>query len=535
MKAQNIRHLIKYFKNLTVTYIILGILCQLLKSISILYYQKILDGFSKGLSPWSLLIYSTTLILPLILAYLSEYPKSKLYHGIYYFLKKEVLEKISHIDYLSYMSFGSGNLLQKIEAGASAGRSIYVDFYCHILRELLPSLIFNLLFISLIDLRVIPFIALGYLIVFLISKFLLKFLERIKRGNLINEEALNSILTRGVFEIVTFRINRRYKSEIRKYESLSEKVVDNVTSMTLIHELFFTIFAILVAIIQILLLALVLTGHISLTVGGLVAVLAYIDNIYTPIAIFNVIFVNYRLNKVSYERLAEFYMAPDDLGLVSEKKLFNEKITNVRLVDVGFSISNKEILRNLNLNFDKGKIYALTGKSGSGKSTCVKTILGLLKATSGEILINDRKLSSINLDDYYKDVFYISQEVPIFEGSLRENIIFENGKITDLEIIEALENCGLKNFFGKLEKGLDTSLGEKGLNVSGGERQRIAFTRLYFSQANLIIFDEATSAMDEKTEEFILNNVLPLLENKLTIMITHHKKNLKFVDEVVSF
>ena len=98
MKAQTIRHLIKYFKNLTVTYIILGVLCQLLKSINILYYQKILDGFSKGLSPWSLLIYSMTLIFPLILAYLSEYPKSKLYHGIYYFLKKEVLEKISHID-----------------------------------------------------------------------------------------------------------------------------------------------------------------------------------------------------------------------------------------------------------------------------------------------------------------------------------------------------------------------------------------------------------------------------------------------------
>ncbi|GAB2028074.1 ABC transporter ATP-binding protein [Lactovum odontotermitis] len=444
----------------------------------------------------------------------------------------ESLKKVSRIDYLDYLSYGSGALLQKIEVGASAGRAIYLDFYCVLFRELLPGVIFNMFFISIISIKLLPFILAGYVLVFIITKLLLNILQKIKENALINEEHLNTILTRGIFEMITFRINRKYSKEISKYKHLSDDITSKLTKMTLIHELFFTIFAILVALIQIFLVVMVFTHQLSLTIGGLVALIAYINNIYSPIAIFNVIFVQFRLDQVTYKRLNNFYQSRDDQNLSAPNSL-EGTVNKISLKDLQLKIQDTDVLKTLNLEFRSGRIYALLGTSGSGKSTIMKTLLGLMKPTAGEVEINDTNLTKINLDKLYPHYLYISQEVPIFEGTLRENIIFDDSSTSDEKIIEALKKSQLDKFYSQLPDGLDTRLGEKGLNISGGERQRIAFTRLFFSSAEVILLDEATSALDTVTEKKLLSSILPLLKDKLVIMITHHISNIDLADEII--
>ena len=426
-------------------------------------------------------------------------------------LKKQALEKISRISYINYTQLNSGKLLQKVEAGSSAGRNVYLNFYTRLIRELLPETLFNLFFIALIDIKLLIPITIGYIVVFILTKYLLKVLQSLKETSLVSEEKMNHTLIRGITEMVTFRINKLYKREIANYEAMSNETVSGLTHMTMIHEMFFGVFALLVAIIKIVTVGLFFSGYITVSIGSLVALL-----------------IQYNLDIISFNRLKEFFEMDDDRHLNSGVSV--KRVSRVDFSGVSVHIDNKDILSGLNYSFKDRNIYGLVGKSGSGKSTLIKTFLGLLKQSEGKIYIDERDFSEINLNDFYEQVFYLSQESPIFSGTLRENIIFDK-QIDDERIIEALRRCQLSEFFEKLPEGLDTTISNT--TVSGGEKQRIAFARIFFSEANIIILDEATSALDEVTEGLILKELLTVLKNKMTIMITHRPSNLAIVDTII--
>ena len=342
---------------------------------------------------------------------------------------------------------------------------------------------------------------------------------------------MNATLIRGMTELVTFRINRKYKKEIENYALMAEENSQNITKMTMIHEFFFGFFALLVALIKVSIVVLSFTNVVTLSLGGLVAIVMYIDRIYTPIAIFNVLFVQYNLDKVAYQRLEDFYKKEDDPDLMVSGKALPE-IQTISLKDVCFSVDSQTIMSQQNRQFSMNKTYGLIGKSGTGKSTLIKLILGLLKPTEGTVYVNQFPLTQFNLEDYYEKVFYLSQDVPIFQGTLKENIVF-NQEISDEQVIEAMYRFQLGELYERLPEGLNTIVSEKGMNFSGGEKQRIAFTRLAFTQAEILILDEATSALDEKTEEKVLQEVQKFTHNKLTILVTHRPKTLRFVDEII--
>lgn len=441
------------------------------------------------------------------------------------------LVKMSKISYPEYLEIGSGALLQRIEAGANAGRNIHLNFYSRLFRELLPETCFNLFFIGIIDMTLIPIIFIGYIIVFLVTTYLLKILQTIKERTLVSEEVMNNLFIRGITEMVTFRMNKRYQKEIKNYEKMATKMTTDVIKMTMIHEFFFGFFAVLVAIIKLVIVILVFTQMITISLGGLVALVTYIDRIYTPIAIFNVIFIQYHLDKVAYERLYEFYDTSNDEGFLTHGVSLS-KIKNIHIKHLTITLKDKKLLKDIRLELVNDTIYGLVGESGIGKSTVIKTILGLFKPDEGEILINHKKLSAYYLNDYYDHIFYISQEVSIFQGTLKENIIFDQNVPND-KVLDVIRKCQLSTFYQSLENGLETQIGEKGSNISGGEKQRIAFARMFFSKAEVIVMDEATSALDERTEKNLLIEVKKLFKNKLVIMITHRPENLEFVDEII--
>lgn len=257
------------------------------------------------------------------------------------------------------------------------------------------------------------------------------------------------------------------------------------------------------------------------------------DHAYTPIAIFNVIFVQYKLDQIAFKRYTDFLDMKEDKGL-SEGEVIVNLEGKIEISHLNFSYGEKSILRDLSLELPKGQTIAFVGESGSGKSTLIKLILGLLKPTGGTVLVDGKKISKVNLQAYYEQLAYISQESPIFDGTLRENLVFDK-KIADERIIEALEQVGLSEFLIKLEEGLDTKVGEKGVMLSGGERQRLALARLYFSTAKLVILDEVTSAMDNLTEQFVMERIMNLLKGKTVIIIAHRLSSIQKVDQVLLF
>ena len=205
---------------------------------------------------------------------------------------------------------------------------------------------------------------------------------------------------------------------------------------------------------------------------------------------------------------------------------------SIEFKNVSFSyVKGKNVINDLSFKINKNSSVALVGESGSGKTTIIKLIMGLVKYNNGNILIDNNELSKLNLNSFYDNVTYVSQEAPIFDGTLRENLVFDK-KISDEEIIKVLNLVCLDTFYKKLENGLDTELGEKGIRMSGGERQRVALARLFFDDSKIIILDEATSAMDNITEKHVMKNIVKYLRNKTLIVIAHRLETIKDIDKI---
>ncbi len=514
-------------------YLTAGIWISFLTNYKIKYFQKVIDDFTGDtLTNKSILIYGAILVIFYLGNYLDEYPGKKLEHGIYLDFKLLSLKKVSKIDYLDYQSLGTGKLTQNIENGANAGKSILFDFWLRLLRQLAPTICFSIFFIWRINKTVTYVILIGYVIVFIITNLLLKVLYQIKEKILNNEEKLNHYLIRGFMEMVVFRLERRFSSEIYKAAKARDEIVNSKVKMNLIHEAFFTIFALLVALLNVGVL-LYAWHNKTLTVGSAIALISLIENAYTPIAIFNVLFVQYKLDKETYKRFEAFLKLKDDPQL-EQGKIMRKLSGEVRVEKLSFSYGNKNIFRNLNLEIRPGEKVAFVGASGSGKTTLIKIIIGLLKYKMGNVKLDGEEISNLGLNHLYENLSYISQDTPVFDGSVKENIVFDQ-EIEDSIVKEALVKVQLYPTIKKMKAGINTMVGEKGITLSGGERQRLALARLWFQKNNLVILDEATSAMDNLTEEAVMNEVIHLLSGKTVLAIAHRLSSIKGFDRIVVF
>lgn len=530
---KHLKSILKKYRSLMILYLVLGLAHAFLQSFGSHYFQKVIDNFTANvLTSTNIVIYGSSIIALYIVSYLLQYPERNLEHGIRLSLKTNALRKMSVIDYLSYVRIGTGTLIQRIENGAAAGSSILFGFYLRLAGELLPDMLFSIAFIFVINRTVMIAILMGYIVVFMVTNLLLKALYKIKASILVNEEKFNHFLVRGFMEMVVFRVNRRFGHEIKKAETASGEIVSSKVKMMLIHEAFFTIFVILVGILKI---GIIVYGWTtkSLTIGEIVALIVLVENAYLPIAIFNVCYVQYKLDMVAYVRYTDFLDAKEDVHLTQGVTVPKIK-GNISFSEIGFNYNEREIFNNFNLDIEQGKATAFVGESGSGKSTAVKLLVGLLHPHSGHIIVDGFDFSEINLNSYYENIAYLPQEPPVFNGTLRENLVFDD-VVDDDALIEAIRKAGLENLYAKLENGLNTQLGERGVSLSGGERQQLALARLWFSNASLVIFDEATSAIDNLTEEAVMKNVMDLLSGKTVIAIAHRLDSIKSFSNIIVF
>lgn len=400
------------------------------------------------------------------------------------------------------------------------------------IRDLLPTIVFSIYFIWKIDEKVTYVLFVGYTVIFIITNILLKFLYKIKEKILNSEELLNHYLVRGFMEMLVFRMSKQFPNEIKKTHNAKEDIVLSKVKMNMIHEAFFTIFALLVAMLDIGILFYAWKTQ-NLTVGSVVALIALIENAYTPIAIFNVLYVQYKLDKASFGRFEEFLGVKDDEQLIKGNPI-NSDVGEIAIKNLSFQYDERMIIDNLSLSIKKGEKIAFVGESGSGKSTLVKILLGLLKYNKGEVCLGDTELSGICLNNLYDRVSYISQDAPVFDGTIKENLVFEKNVLEE-QMLGALSEVQLSHLVENLAEGLDTEIGEKGTCLSGGEKQRLALARLWFEDSELVILDEATSAMDSLTEENVMKTVMQKLKDKTVIAIAHRLNSIAGFDRIILF
>ena len=528
-----IKEILKNNRIWVLAYIGLGIFNAFMANYKTDYFQKVIDGLATGTLTFAgVITYGLILLVNYCMNYLDNYPEKKLEYGIYLDFKLLSLRKISTIDYTEYQKIGTGKLVQRIENGSSAGRNVVFNFWLRLIRDLLPTIVFSVYFIWKIDKIITYILFVGYMLIFIITNILLKFLYKIKEKILNSEELFNHFLVRGFMEMLVFRMSKQFPSEIKKTRSAKENIVSSKVKMNMIHEAFFTIFALLVAMLDISILFYAWKTK-NLTVGSIVALIALIENAYTPIAIFNVLYVQYKLDKASYKRFEEFLDLKDDNQLRNGNAI-NTDIGEIAIKNLSFQYEERKIIDDLSLFIKRGQKIAFVGESGSGKSTVIKILLGLLKYNQGEICLGDMELSGICLNNLYDKVSYISQDVPVFDGTIKENLVFEKN-VSKEQMLDALSEVQLSHLVENLAEGLDTEIGEKGTCLSGGEKQRLAFARLWFENPELVILDEATSAMDNLTEEIVMKSVMQKMKDKTVIAIAHRLNSIAGFDRIILF
>ena len=207
---------------------------------------------------------------------------------------------------------------------------------------------------------------------------------------------------------------------------------------------------------------------------------------------------------------------------------------NFNNVDFKYDLNNENlnILNRININIAGGKMTALVGHSGSGKSTILNLIPRFYNATSGDIKNDNQPINNLNINSLRKEISLVSQDTTLFDDTIKNNIAYANLKATDEEIVEAAKKSFASEFIEKLPDGYNSLIGENGLRLSGGEKQRISIARAMLKKSSIILLDEATSSLDADTEQKIQQALTLLTKNKTTIVIAHRLSTILSSDQI---
>ncbi|WP_339707161.1 ABC transporter ATP-binding protein [uncultured Kriegella sp.] len=207
---------------------------------------------------------------------------------------------------------------------------------------------------------------------------------------------------------------------------------------------------------------------------------------------------------------------------------------NIVFDDVSFAYEeDKEVLHNINFSIDSGNVVALVGSSGSGKSTIAGLAATFLNPQSGKITIDGKDLSKVNLNSYRKNLGVVLQDEFLFEGTIRENIMFPRPNATETEVQKAVKAAYVDEFTDRFEKGLETLIGERGVKLSGGQRQRIAIARAVLANPKILILDEATSNLDTESEALIQKSLAELTKGRTTFVIAHRLSTIRKANQIL--
>ena len=256
--------------------------------------------------------------------------------------------------------------------------------------------------------------------------------------------------------------------------------------------------------------------------------------IFGPLRELGNVINTYREAEVSLANFEKIMNTPKEPKPESPVRI--EKVTSLEFKGVTFQhqTSNSKAIHDINFNVKSGETIAFVGPSGSGKTTLVKLLVGLYQPMEGEIFYNNVRGKEIDLDLMRERIGFVTQDTQLFAGTIRENLLFVNPTATDEECLDVLNKSACQNLLSRADKGLDSMIGEGGVKVSGGEKQRLSIARALLRKPNLMVFDEATSALDSLTEDEINDTIKSVSSGKehITIMIAHRLSTIMRADRI---
>jgi ATP-binding cassette subfamily B protein len=383
--------------------------------------------------------------------------------------------------------------------------------------------------VTLVYLAAIPIIA-------IVSMLLSRKIKVIQKKIVGETTALAGSTTESLRNIELVKSLGLAKQEIQRLNNTTYKILDlelkkvkYVRSMSFVQGT--TVNLVRSSMVVVLLL---LIFERTITPGQYLSLLFYSFFLFNPLQELGNVILSWREAQVSLANFSGILDTPIDKK--PEKPVLLEKVKTLTFSDVTFKhlTANRNALNNISFETEQGQTIAFVGPSGSGKTTLVKLLVGLYQPGEGNILYNNTLSKEIDLDQLREKIGFVTQDTQLFSGTIRENLQFVRPNATDEECMNVLHRAACQTLLARADKGLDTVIGEGGVKVSGGEKQRLSIARALLRQPDILVFDEATSSLDSITEEEITDTIrdVSVLNDHITILIAHRLSTIMHADRI---
>ncbi len=285
-------------------------------------------------------------------------------------------------------------------------------------------------------------------------------------------------------------------------------------------------------VILFILMALIFKGQMD--AGQLVTMQIFSFFVFGPLQEIGNILLSYREAEASLNNFDNLMQKTPELDPANPKHLGDIRTLSFNNVAFQHKTAVQKAINNISFDVKVGETIAFVGPSGSGKSTLMKLLVGLYRPQEGKILYNNLDETELRFDDLRNQIGFVTQDTNLFSGTIKENLLFVNPSATENDLMDALNKAACQNLLERAEKGLETMIGEGGLKLSGGEKQRLSIARALLRHPKLLLFDEATSALDSLTEEEITDTIRDISRegNQITILIAHRLSTIMHADRI---
>ncbi|TMI86232.1 MAG: ABC transporter ATP-binding protein [Bacteroidetes bacterium] len=268
--------------------------------------------------------------------------------------------------------------------------------------------------------------------------------------------------------------------------------------------------------------------------GQLVTMQIFSFFVFGPLQEIGNILLSYREAEASLNNFHSLMQKKPEMEPVYPKHLGNIRTLSFKNVSFQHQTAAQKAISNISFDVKVGETIAFVGPSGSGKTTLMKLLVGLYRPQEGRILYNNLDETELRFDELRNQIGFVTQDTNLFSGTIKENLLFVNPSATDEDLMDALNRAACQNLLARAEKGLETTIGEGGLKLSGGEKQRVSIARALLRRPKLLLFDEATSALDSLTEEDITDTIREISSegNQITILIAHRLSTIMHADRI---
>lgn len=462
--------------------------------------------------------------------YYTCFVSAKIWHDVQY----EVFKKCLYADYQFFLDSKEGEILYKgFTAPSTIG--ITLQYSCEFIAELVKlAVILAVLIVISPKLSVIIVIFSGffYLFTHFIAQKITYYLGIGRRDTSILQTVILAELINGIKQIKVFLSEKRW---LKDYDNAMKSYFNYYVKDESWQYLPPSILELLAIGVLSLVFILMGVGKEGISKGYFSVFAVYVYSLYR----FMPSLKNLSAKKMSYagnlsivESLYNF--CKQDISNIADGDLNLQNFKDsIEFKNVNFEYpGRKTIFKDLNLTIKKGETTAIVGKSGSGKTTLVNLILKLFVPKDGKIFIDGIDLMELKLDTWLGRIGYVSQETFIFNGSIKENIIF--GRVEDEKVLmEAVKMANIEDFISGLPEKYETRVGDKGLKLSGGQRQRLAIARAMYGGPEILIFDEATSSLDNLSEGLIQNSIRHISFNHTVILVAHRLSTVIDSDKII--